>query len=220
MHQSLQRTQPVQIGHSQIQQDDVRLELIHAFNQFTPIGGAQMYAYDVNGDGLNDVITSFAAHAYGLAWYEQVRSKDGAITFKQHTILSLEQKRTPNEFGVCFSELHAVDLIDMDGDGLKDIVTGKRYWSHGRVGDPDRNETAVLFWFKLQRGPKKTASFTPYLIDDASGVGTQIVALPVSSKKYPDVVVGNKRGTFYLKHDVKKVKKAEWEAAQPKKIGQ
>ena len=190
----------------------------HKF-EFTPIGGAQMYAYDVNGDGLNDVITSFAAHAYGLAWYEQVRSKAGEITFKQHTILSLEQKRTPNEYGVCFSELHAVDLIDMDGDGLKDIVTGKRYWSHGRVGDPDRNETAVLFWFKLQRGPKKTASFTPYLIDDASGVGTQIVALPVSSKKYPDVVVGNKRGTFYLKHDVKKVKKEEWEAAQPKKTG-
>ena len=31
-----------------------------------------MYAYDVNGDGLNDVITSIEAHGYGLAWYEQV----------------------------------------------------------------------------------------------------------------------------------------------------
>lgn len=29
----------------------------HKF-EFTPIGGAQMYAYDLNGDGLNDVITS------------------------------------------------------------------------------------------------------------------------------------------------------------------
>ena len=27
-------------------------------------GGAQMYAYDVNGDGLNDVITSVAAHGF------------------------------------------------------------------------------------------------------------------------------------------------------------
>ena len=45
-------------------------------------GGAQMYAYDVNGDGLNDVITSFAAHGYGLVWYEQFRT-NGEISFKQ-----------------------------------------------------------------------------------------------------------------------------------------
>jgi hypothetical protein len=34
-------------------------------------GGAQMYAYDVNGDGRPDVITSLEAHRYGLAWFEQ-----------------------------------------------------------------------------------------------------------------------------------------------------
>ena len=36
-------------------------------------GGAQMYAYDVNGDRLADVITSLTAHGFGLAWFEQVR---------------------------------------------------------------------------------------------------------------------------------------------------
>src|SRR6266481_1383096 len=149
-------------------------------------GGAQMYAYDVNGDGMNDIITSFAAHGFGLVWYEQVRQGEGT-TFKQHVILNTEQKRIPDKYGVCFSELHALDLVDMDGDGLKDIVTGKRYWSHGRMGDPDRNEAAVLYWFKLVRGPGKTAEFIPHLIDDGSGVGTQIVAAPCSNKKYPDI---------------------------------
>jgi len=182
-------------------------------------GGAQMYAYDVNGDGLNDVISSFAAHGFGLVWYEQVRAGD-EITFKQHVILNTEQKRLPNKYGVSFSELHAVDLLDMDGDGLKDIVTGKRYWSHGRMGDPDRNEAAVLYWFKLVRGPDKTAEFVPHLIDDSSGVGTQIVAARCSNKKYPDIVVGNKKGTFYLKHEVKKASKEEWESAQPKLVSQ
>lgn len=191
----------------------------HKFN-FAPggHGGSQMYAYDVNGDGLNDVIASVAAHGFGLVWFEQVRDgKD--ITFKQHNILSTEQKRTPNEYGVSFSELHAVDLIDMDGDGLKDIVTGKRFWSHGRMGDPDRNDKAVLYWFKLVRGPDKSVDFVPYLIDEASGVGTQVVAGQCSNKKYPDIVVGNKRGTFYFHHDTKKVSKEEWEKAQPKKSG-
>jgi hypothetical protein len=121
----------------------------------------------------------------------------------------------PDQYGVCFTELHAVDLIDMDGDGLKDIVTGKRFWSHGRTGDPDRNDAAVLYWFKLTRGPGKSASYTPYLIDDNSGVGTQVVATPCSNREYPDVVVGNKRGTFYFKHSVRKVDEAEWKAAQP-----
>ena len=39
------------------------------------MGGSQMYVYDVNGDGLNDVITGLTAHGYGLAWYEQLRQK-------------------------------------------------------------------------------------------------------------------------------------------------
>jgi Holliday junction resolvase len=70
------------------------------------------------------------------------------------------------------------------------------------------------------RGPGKTAEFIPYLIDDGSGVGTQIVAAPCSNKKFPDIVVGNKKGTFHLQHEVKKASKAEWETAQPKPAGQ
>lgn len=186
----------------------------HKF-EFTPIGGAQMFAYDVNGDGLNDVITSYAAHGFGLLWYEQVRA-DGKIDFKRHVILSPEQKRVPDKYGVSFSELHALALVDMDGDGLKDIVTGKRFWSHGHEGDPDRNDTAVLYWFRLTRLAGKPVEFVPYRIDDSSGVGTQIVAASCSDPKFPDVVVGNKRGTFYLQHYVRNVGRAEWEAGQPK----
>jgi len=175
----------------------------HKFD-FTPDshGGAQMYAYDVNGDGLNDIITSIAAHGFGLVWYEQVRAND-ETTFKQHVILNTQQRRSPNKYGVSFSEVHAIDLVDIDGDGLKDIVTGKRFWSHGHEGDPDRNDSAVLYWFQLIRNPDKSVEFIPHLIDDASGVGTQVVAGYCSDKKRPDIVVANKRGAFYLRHEVK-----------------
>src|SRR5712672_633409 len=43
---------------------------------------AQMLVYDVNGDGLNDVITSLDAHGYGLAWFEQIK-EDGKINFRE-----------------------------------------------------------------------------------------------------------------------------------------
>ena len=182
---------------------------------FAP-AAAQMLVYDVNGDGLNDVITCINAHGYGISWYEQVR-ENGNITFREHVILNKDASK--NRYGVQFSQPHALALVDMDGDGLKDLVTGKRFWAHGKDGpDPDSNSAAVLYWFKLTRPAKGQAEFIPYLIDDDSGVGTQVTAGYVSNPKYPDVVVGNKKGVFVFKHEVKEVTRSEWEKAQPKPL--
>ena len=58
-------------------------------------GGGDMYAYDVNGDGLNDVITSLDAHGWGLVWFEQIRNGD-EITFQEHLIMSKQAENTDN----------------------------------------------------------------------------------------------------------------------------
>jgi hypothetical protein len=160
---------------------------------------AQMYVYDVNGDGLNDVITSLSAHEFGLAWYEQVR-ESGNITFKQHLVLNTDDSK--NKYGVQFSQPHSLVLVDMDGDGLKDILTGKRFWAHGKNGPDPQSDgfPAVVYWFKLTRPAKGEAEYIPHLIDDDSGVGTQVTAGFVSNKQHPDVVIGNKKGVFILKH--------------------
>ena len=176
-------------------------------------GGAQMYAYDVNGDGLNDVITSIEAHGYGLSWFEQVREGEN-ITFKEHRFM--DRKPEQNKYGVKFSQLHAIDLIDMDGDGLKDIVTGKRFWAHGSEGDAEPGAPAVLYWFQLVRNSDKSVDWVPHMIDDNSGIGTQVVAGDLNGDKLPDIVVGNKKGTFVHLHSAKKVSKKEYESAQPK----
>lgn len=182
----------------------------HPF-RFAGAGGAQMFAYDVNGDGLNDVITSLAAHGFGLAWYEQTKGGD----FKMHSILGSQPE--DNRYGVKFSEIHALDLVDMDGDGLKDIVTGKRFWSHGRAGDPDRNDEAVIYWFGLKRGPDGV-DWIPHRIDNDSGVGTQVVAGDINADGLPDVVVGNKKGIFVHLQQARPVTGEEWLAAQPKPL--
>ena len=178
-------------------------------------GGAHMFAYDVNGDGLNDVITSLAAHGYGLGWYEQIR-KDGKITFKLHIIINSKPSDSP--YGVKFSQLHALDLADVDGDGLKDIVTGKRFWAHGPKKDAEPGAPAVVYWFKLTRPEKGKAHYVPHLIDDDSGVGTQVKAVDVNGDDLLDVVVGNKKGAFVHLQSVKKVNKKAWRAAQPKRL--
>ena len=178
-------------------------------------GGAQMFAYDVNGDGLNNVITSLEAHGRGIVWFEQIRT-NGQIEFHQHLIVGKTAK--DNRFGVEFSQPHALELVDMDGDGLKDLVTGKRFWAHGAHGDPDPNSPAVLYWFQLQRDGKGGAEFIPHLVDENSGVGTQVSVAHVSSKKHPDIIVGNKKGLFLFRHETKKVSAGEWKAAQPKPV--
>lgn len=183
----------------------------HNFGQ----GGAQMFAYDVNGDGLNDVISSLEAHGYGVAWFEQIRS-GGQTEFRQHLIIGREPKE--NRFGVAFSQPHALVLVDVDGDGLKDIVTGKRFWAHGAQGDPEPNAPAVLYWFQLQRGGERNVEFIPHLVDNDSGVGTQVTAARVSNKKNPDIIVGNKKGLFLFRHELKNIPLAEWNVAQPKPI--
>ena len=182
---------------------------------FSPGGGAQMYAYDVNGDGRNDVITSVAAHGYGLAWHEQLAEKDANDhpNFKMHIFMNKE--RDENKYGVKFSQLHAVELFDMDGDGLKDIVTGKTYWAHGPTKDPEPGAAPVIYWFKLVRDHGKV-DFLPYQIDNDSGVGRQIGVADFNGDGLDDLIVGNKKGTYVFAHKKKAVSKADWDKAQPK----
>jgi len=155
-------------------------------------GGAQMFAYDVNGDGRNDVITSLEAHGYGVAWFEQ--TDDGGVAgWTKHVIVG--SKPEENADGVVFSQPHALDLVDINGDGALDLVTGKRFWAHGPKGDAEPNAPAVLYWFELKRDAGK-ASYKAHLVDDNSGIGTQVVAGEINGDKKPDIVVGNKRGAF------------------------
>ncbi|MBW3538933.1 MAG: c-type cytochrome [Planctomycetes bacterium] len=188
----------------------------HAF-EFSGPGGAQMYAYDFDGDGDNDVLTSLAAHAYGLAWYEHVKADDGGITFRRRDIMGAKPEE--NRYGLVFSQLHAIDLADMDGDGLKDIVTGKRWWAHGPKGDAEPNAPAVLYWFRTLRNKADDGTtnvdFVPHKIDDDSGVGVEVKAVDVNGDELLDVVVGNKKGTFVHLQSREGVSAIEWRRAQP-----
>lgn len=65
----------------------------------------------------------------------------------------MDQQPAENRYGVAFSEIRAVKLVDVDGDGLVDIVTGKCFWPRGPTGAPEGNAPAALDWFRLVRRP-------------------------------------------------------------------
>jgi hypothetical protein len=180
--------------------------------KFAKLGGSQMFVFDVDGDSDIDVVTSKAAHAYGLAWFENVGKQGNDIAFKEHSIMG--DKPDQNEFGIAFSELHAMALVDMDHDGIEDIITGKRWWSHADKS-PGALDPAVLYWFKTSR-QGKDVRFIPYRIDSNSGVGTQIVSGDINGDKWDDIIIGNKKGTFVFTHVAEQVDRRQWEAVQPK----
>ncbi len=115
-------------------------------------GGAQILVHDVDGDGLNDIITSLNAHGYGLAWFAQKKGDNAERRFIRNDILG--ETSIDNPYGVVFSQLHALALVDVNGDGFQDIVTGKRYWAHGGK-DPGGGQSPVLYWFSGARRKRR-----------------------------------------------------------------
>jgi hypothetical protein len=160
-------------------------------------GGAEMCVYDVNGDGLNDVVTSLQAHVFGLAWFEQKRDARGAISFVQHMIS--DNFATKNAGGVVFSQPHGSTCADMTGDGLADFVVGKRFFSHNEsYADPDPYGAAVLYVYRTVRNKQASggAEFVPELVHNQSGAGSQVLAVDLNKDGVMDLVTSGELGAF------------------------
>lgn len=143
---------------------------------------ADMFAYDMDGDGLADVIST-SAHQFGIWWHKQRKGdKDGNIGFQK---MDLFPKHT--------SETHAAHFKDIDGDGRPDLITGKRWWSHGKA-EPGSDGPAAVYWFKNTKGADGITKFEPMLIDDDCGIGTQFEVADINGDGLLDVIVSNKKG--------------------------
>jgi hypothetical protein len=139
---------------------------------------SQMYVLDLNGDGLSDVISA-SAHDYGMWWHEQGKDANGMATWTHH------------EIDKSFSQSHGLALVDVNGDGNPDLVTGKRYWAH-HGKDPGEREPAVLYWFEYK--PGKTPTWIKHEIDNDSGLGLHVTVEDINNDGLVDIVTGNKKG--------------------------
>jgi hypothetical protein len=161
------------------------------------MGGSVMAVYDVNGDGLNDVVTVLNPHGWGMAWFEQKRDAQGQISFVKHMIM--DDFSTKNAGDVVFSEPHGTTFADVDGDGVPDFIVGKRYWSHlDTYLDPDPYGQPVLYVYRTVRNPKAPggAEFVPELIDNHSGSGSDLLAVDLNKDGAMDIVTATRFGTF------------------------
>jgi hypothetical protein len=103
----------------------------------------------------------------------------------------------------------------MDGDGLKDIVTGKRYWLPGYRRETEPGSPSPVYWFKLVRQGKEV-DFVPYAIHPKAGLGVQLEVADLNGDQRPDVISANKHGAFVFLNEATKVSEEVWQKAQPR----
>lgn len=162
-------------------------------------GPSHLYAYDIDGDGDGDVIAADWAHGFGLAWYEQTTP----LTFVRRQFMGSNSADDLKTFGpVAFSEPHAMEVADMDGDGVPDMITGKmRFAQPIAYNDPDPLGAPVFYVFKTQRNTPSAANggsvtFQPHLVDDEVGIGRQIGVGHLNQDGILDLCVATKLGLY------------------------
>lgn len=153
---------------------------------------ADLFAYDMDGDGKNDIIGT-SAHRFGI-WYFKQRAagSSGDPTFEKVEL-----------FPKLVSETHAAHFKDIDGDGRPDLITGKRWWSHGKA-EPGSDGPAAIYWLKNTKGADGIVKFVPVTIDEDSGVGTQFEVADINGDGLLDVISSNKKGVRVIVQERKK----------------
>ena len=146
--------------------------------------GFPIIGYDVNNDGKTDIIFGHG-HSYGLYWLEQ-RGRPEHREWVKHAI------------DESFSQVHALKLVDLDGDGEPELLAGKRYRGHNG-NDPGSYDPLVVYYYKIDR---KTGTFTrhPISVNGTAGVGTQFVTLDLDGDGDIDIATAGKTGVHFFEN--------------------
>lgn len=154
------------------------------FHQAWQIQGAcPMIVYDVDGDGRNDVLAS-NAHDFGISlWRNAGVDGSGEVKFEESLIDD------------SYSQAHCLHLADLDGDGVPELVTGKRVRAHnGR--DPGGTEPPIVKYYVWNANAKK---YDAHVIRQGDvGIGLQIRTGDIDSDGDLDIVLAGKEGTQIL----------------------
>lgn len=162
--------------------------------EFGNAAGFEILAYDVNGDGLTDIIYGHG-HSYGLYWLEQKKDRSGKRTWIKHVI------------DESFSQVHNLKLADLDGDGKPELLAGKRYRGHNER-DPGSFDPLAIFYYKIDT---RTAAFTrhPIAYNSTAGAGTQFVVVDLDGDGDLDILVAGKTGQYWFENMT--VNKVPWQ---------
>jgi len=158
-------------------------EWIYHDDWYSEKSACPMLVVDMDGDGVNDLLNS-SAHGYGLYYWRGLgQGPDGKLRFDKKVIDDT------------VSQYHCLHLADLDGDGVDELVTGKRVRAHNGK-DPGGDEPPGMYYYVWSQ---ENESFTRYTIDYGNvGIGLQIRTADIDADGDIDIVVAGKEGTQIL----------------------
>jgi hypothetical protein len=144
-----------------------------------------MLAHDVDDDGDTDIIYGMG-HDFGLYWLEQTRNAAGKRAWTKHEI----------DYG--WSQAHHPILADLDGDGRKELIVGKRYHAHnGR--DPGGNDRPCIYYYHWIPEQQRWQRHTVQEGGPAGwGINTQVIDLDGDGDC--DLIAPGKTGLYWFEN--------------------
>jgi hypothetical protein len=79
--------------------------------------GILIHGRDVDGDQKTDIVWGMG-HGFGLYWIRQQQDAQGNRTWHKE------------EIDGTYSQVHTLHYADLDGDGVEELITGKRVYAH------------------------------------------------------------------------------------------
>ncbi len=146
-----------------------------------PLKAANIHVDDFDQDGDQDIVMS-SAHTFGVWWFENIEGQ-----YKYHLI------------DESYSQTHAMEYEDINGDGVKDLITGTRFYAHNGK-DPGGKDPVGMFWYEVQKGKNSAPKFIRHEIEAGkdTGIGTQFLVKDMNNDNRLDIVLSNKKGVNIL----------------------
>lgn len=174
--------------------------------------GSQRYSHglgigDLDGDGRNEVLTTAGFYTIKSGNWEFVPANLGPdcahmIVFERSIFTTsahargvwkfssgnFERTEIDNKVG----QTHSAILANFGPGATPNLITGKRKWAHQPGVDVGSEEPAWLVRYELG----KDRVWRRHVIDEDSGVGTQIESADMNGDGLLDILTANKNGVF------------------------
>lgn len=143
--------------------------------------GIPVQVQDVDGDGDADLVWS-SAHDYGVFWMEQLA----------------EGKWRKHEIDISWSQGHTPLWADLDGNGVGELVSGKRYLAH-EGKDPGAMDPLVIYSYEYR---KSSGEWLRREIsrDDGVGWGLDPKIADIDSDGDLDLICPGRSGLYLLEN--------------------